>query len=127
MLRSIGAVVIGFLLTVVLAFGTEFALITLFHREPFNDFDREPIMLVILLFTTTGSVAMGGYAAGQVAVGRPQAHALVMGVLLLLGDLLLALTYWRNEAAWYYVGTLALILPAATIGGWVSDRQQAVA
>ena len=70
---------------------------------------------------------MGGYAAGQVAAGRPQAHALAMGVLLFLGDILLVLTYWRNEATWYYVCTLALILPAAAIGGWVSDRQQAVA
>ena len=127
MLRSVAAIFLGFLLTVVLVFGVEFTLIPLFHREPVNDSNREPIMLVILLVTTSSCAAVGGYTAGQVADLRPQAHALVLGVLLLLGDLGLAFTYWRNEPAWYHVGVLALILPATVIGGWMSARQQAVA
>ena len=127
MLRSIAAVLVGFLLTVVLAFGVEFALITLFHREPVNDSNREPIMLLILIVTTSSCAAVGAYAAGMVVGTRPQAHALVLGVLLLLGDLGLALTYWRNEPVWYHVGVLALLVPAAAVGGWMCARQQAVA
>ena len=84
-------------------------------------------MLMILLCTTASCAAMGGYAAGQVVGRRPLAHALVLGVFLLLGSITLALTYWRNEPPWYHIGTLALILPATAVGGWLCARQQAVA
>ena len=125
--RSIVAVVAGFLLAVVLAFGTEFALMTLFHREPVNDSDREPTLLVILLFTTNASAAVGGYFAGWVAIRRPLAHALVLGLLGLLVSIPLNVTYWSNEPAWYHVGNLLLVLPATAIGGWMYARQRAVA
>lgn len=127
MWRSVAAVVAGFLLAVVLAFGAEFALITLFHREPVNDSDREPTMLLILLLTTNAAVAVGGYFAAWVAVRRPRTHALILGALCLLASVPLVTTHWVNEPAWYYVGNLALVLPAATIGGWMYARQQAVA
>ena len=125
--RSIVAVVAGFLLAVVLACGAGFVLITLFHREPVNDSDREPTMLVILLFTTNASAAAGGYLAGWVAVRRPLAHAVALGIVGLLSSIPLAVAYWGNEPAWYHVGNLLLILPAAAVGGWMRARQAAVA
>ena len=127
MARSIAAIVAGFLLAVVLAFGLQFGMMVLFHREPVNDSDREPTLLVILLLTTNASVAVGGYFAGWIAVRRPLAHAIVLGGLCLLGMVGLTITYWVNEPFWYHVWTLAFILPAAGIGGWLYGRQQAVA
>ena len=122
--RSIVAVVAGFLLTVVLAFGAQFVLMTLFHREPVNDSDREPTMLFMLLLTTNAAAAVGGYLADWVAIRRPLAHALVLGVLGLLGSVLLTITYWSNEPAWYHVSALALVLPATGLGGWMYARQR---
>ena len=119
MLRSIAALVVGFLSAVVLAFGAEFTLITIFHREPVNDSDREPIMLFILLVTTAASAAVGGYSAASVAGRRPRTPALGLGALILLADIPLALTYWRNEPSWYFVGVLSLLLPATALGGWM--------
>ena len=119
--------VVGFLLTIVLALGTDFALLTLFHREPINDFDRESLLLILLLITTNASAAVGGYTAGLVAGRRPLAHALVLGVLGLLASFPLALAQWRNEPVWYHVAALALIVPVTAVGGWVCARQQAVA
>ena len=117
----------GFLLAVVLAAGVEFALLTLFHREPINDFDRESLLLILLLITTNASAAVGGYSAGLVAGRRPLAHALVLGLLSLLAILPPTLAQWRNESAWYYVTLWVLIVPATALGGWVCARQQAVA
>ena len=125
--RSIAAIVAGFLLAVVLTFGCEFALMVLFHREPVNDSHREPTLLVILLLTTSASAAVGGYFAGWIAVRRPLAHAVVLGCLCLLGMVGLTITYWVNEPFWYHVGSLAFILPATVVGGWMYGRQQAVA
>ena len=117
----------GFLLAVVLAFGAEFALITLFHREPVNDSDREPTMLVILLFTTNAAAAVGGYLAGWVAIRRPLVHATVLGVVALLSSIPLVVTHWGNEPAWYHISNLLLVLPATAVGGWMRARQVAVA
>ena len=127
MWRSIGAVAVGFLLAVVLAFGVEFALLTLFHREPINDYDRESLLLILLLFTTNTSVAVGGYTAGVVAGRWPLGHALVLGFLGLLVSFPPTLAQWRNEPVWYHAAALLLIVPAAAVGGWVCARQQAVA
>ena len=118
---------VGFLLTVVLAFGVEFALLTLFHREPVNDFDRESLLLILLLLTASASTAVGGYSTGLVAGYRPLAHALVLGLLVLLASIPPILAQWRNESAWYYVTLWVLIVPATALGGWVCARQQAVA
>ena len=98
--RSIAAIVAGFLLAVALAFGAQFALLVLFHREPVNDSDREPTLLVILLLTTNASAAVGGYFAGWVAIRRPLVHAAVLGVVCLLGVIGLTITYWINEPFW---------------------------
>ena len=125
--RSIAAIVTGFMLTVVLAFGIQFLMMVLFHREPVNDSDREPTLLVILLFSTNASAAVGGYLAGLIAIRRPLAHALVLGVVGLLATVPLTITYWNNEATWYHVCALAFILPATGVGGWLRARQQAVA
>ncbi len=119
--------VVGFLLTVVLALGTDFALLTLFHREPVNDFDRESLLLILLLITTNASAAVGGYTAGVVAGRRPLAHALVLGVFGLLVSIPPTLTQWRYEPVWYHLAALVLIVPAAAAGGWVCARQQPVA
>ena len=119
--------VAGFLLAAVLAFGLQFVLVVLFHREPVNDSHREPTLLVILLLTTNAAAAVGGYFAGWVAVRRPRAHAAVLGVLCLLAMVGLTISYWINEPFWYHVSSLALILPATVGGGWAYARQRAVA
>ncbi len=125
--RSIAAVVAGFLLGTVLALGAEFAMLVLFHREPVNDSDREPTLLVILLLTTNASAAAGGYFAGWVAIRRALVHAVVLGGLGLLIMVGLTITYWINEPFWYHVYSLAFILPATATGGWLYARQRAVA
>ncbi len=51
------------------------------------------------------------------------AHALALGVLGLIFNVLGAVARWDHAPAWYHVLALALVMPYAWLGGRLRERQ----
>jgi hypothetical protein len=124
MLRSIGAVVLGFVLIGALSVSGDLVL-----RAAMPDaFDtRGAVSSTPLLLLVQGYVAVfaifGCYVAARLAPSRPMAHALALGVLGLVFNIVGAIARWDHAPAWYHVLALALVMPYAWLGGRLRERQ----
>jgi len=123
--RSILAVVAGFLFIGALAFGTAAALTAAGVFPPAT----EPITDIGLVLVETAYVAVyaiaGCWLAAFLAPDRPMRHALILGVLGLALNLAMAAPTWPLRPAWSIVLNIALVLPYAWIGGRLRERQVA--
>ncbi len=66
---------------------------------------------------------LGSYAAACFAPRRPLRHAVELGVLALGLMLVLTFMFWRETPTWYHFAALAVVLPAAWLGGTLRERQ----
>ncbi len=120
-LKSIGAVVAGFVLVVALALGTDMLLVLagLFpdmkHPELYSDGQYAVITLYTALYS-----AVGAYVTAWLAPSRPMTHALVLGVLGTLSSGLGAVANWHLAAGheWYPIALIVIALPSCWLGGW---------
>ena len=122
-LRSIVAIVIGFVVIAALAIGTAVGL-TAAGVFPSA---IEPITNPGLLLLETVYVAVyaifGCWLAAFLAPNRPMRHALILGALGLVLNLVMAPTTWGVRPAWSVVLNLALVMPYAWLGGRLRERQ----
>lgn len=70
------------------------------------------------LFTAAGS-----YVAARLAPHKPMRHALVLGVLALVFNVVGATAFKQTRPVWYLVVSVALVLPCAWLGGRLRERQ----
>jgi hypothetical protein len=118
MLRSIAAVLFGFVLIGALSIGADLvlkqAMPTAFDAA--GRVDTIPVLLLMMgyvgLFATTGC-----YLTARLAPRRPMLHALVLGTLGLAFNVAGTMTLWDTAPAWYHVASLALVMPYAWLGG----------
>lgn len=119
MLRRILSVVAGFLTWSILwLFANQ--LLVLAAPDHFRDdgtTDHAGILLAILAISVVLSI-LAGWLTARTSATWPIAHALGLGVLLLLVGLLVQWHYWDMMPLWYHLGFLGLLLPAAVLGGW---------
>jgi hypothetical protein len=120
--RSIVAVAAGFFASNVLSLGGDL----LFRRLSPDAFDDKGLARGDgTLFTIMGYEALfaliAGYVTARIAIRRPMAHALVMGGLVLLGRVPTALVAWSTAPAWFHIGVMLLIVPAALLGVKLSE------
>lgn len=126
MLRSIVAIVVGFVVIGVLAFGTD----AIVHTMMPGAFDAAmrtndvPILVGTIVYVTIYAIA-GCYLAALLAPSHPMRHAMILGVLGLLFNIAGTYAAWATAPAWYHVTALVLVLPSAWIGGWLRERQLA--
>lgn len=124
MLRSIGAIVLGFVVIGALALGTDALL-----RETAPQFygpGGRVDHVGFLLFTQLYVVAyatFGCWLAARLAPARPMRHALALGALGLAFNVMGTITLWHTAPAWYHVLALTLVMPAAWLGGRLRERQ----
>lgn len=117
-LRSILAIVAGFVVTVSLSLGADAALCAAFpHSFDSAGISRQPGRLAIPLVYTAVSAALGSYVAALLAGRRPLLHAMILGGLGFALAIPTAVLYWHAQPAWYHVCALAFVLPAAWLGG----------
>ena len=117
LLRSVVAVLIGYLVFAVSAF----ALFRLAGQAP-HAAASVPFMLVSIASGIVFAL-IGGYLAGWIAGRRPRAHAMAMAALLAVGaGVSLALTFGHG-AIWSQVAALTLMAPGAALGGWLRARR----
>jgi|SRR5665213_463867 len=117
--RSVLAVIVGYLIFALSAFA--FFQIT---GQPPHQAAPIPIMLASIAFGMVFAL-LGGYVAAWLARRRPLAHASAVAVLLALGAAISLLGTLGTGAIWSQVAALALMAPAAVLGGWLRLRQLA--
>jgi hypothetical protein len=121
--RSILAIVAGFLFIGVLAFGTGAALTAAgvfpAATEPITDIG---LVLLEAAFVAVYAIA-GCWLAAFLAPDRPMRHALILGLLGLAFNVMGAVATWGLRPVWAVVLNLALVMPFAWIGGRLRERQ----
>lgn len=118
-LRSIGAVVAGALVGIILSIGTDFVLHLVGVFPPLGQpADDGPLMLATAYRTIYGIA--GAYVTARLAPARPMLHAMVLGTLGLIASAAGAAATWNKSAAygphWYPVALVVLAIPSAWVG-----------
>jgi hypothetical protein len=124
--RSVVAIVVGFLVIGVLAMGTDAILKSTVPGVfgPDDRVDSVPWLLVIQVYVFAYA-AFGCWLCARLAPNRPMRHALILGALGLAFNIAGSIALWDKMPAWYHIVALALVMPAAWVGGRIRERQLA--
>jgi hypothetical protein len=120
--RSILAVVAGFLFIGTLAFGTGAALTAAGLFPAAGAALTTGQVLLEAAYVAVFAIA-GCWLAAFLAPDRPMRHALILGVLGLAFNVIGVVTTWGQRPLWAVVVNLALVMPYAWIGGRLRERQ----
>jgi len=125
-LRSIGALLAGFVLVVVLSIGTDVALRATGAFPPLGQPMAEALFLLATAYRTLFAVA-GSYLTARLAPHHPMAHALAGGAVGLALSIVGAVTTWDRGPDfgphWYPLALVATALPCAWTGGRLAARR----
>ena len=116
--KSIGAVIAGFLAVFVMSYGTDALLgfVGLLPSGQLPLYGSELLVLTVLVYRNIYNV-IGCYITARLAPSHPMRHALVLGVLGLVGSIAGALGGQGLAPAWYSWMLVVLALPCAWLGG----------
>jgi hypothetical protein len=125
--RSIVAVAAGFFASNVMSAGADLA----FRRLSPDSFhaDKSPAgdgTLFVMMGYEVLFAAVAGYVTARLAIRKPLVHALVMALIVLVGRGFTATLSWNTVPAWFHLGVLALIVPAALLGAKIGDLRARV-
>ncbi len=126
--RSIGAILAGVVVGIVLSLGTDIVLHVIGVFPPWGQsmvgFDG-PLLLATVYRAIYGVAA--SYVIARLAPDRPMAHALVGGALGLAAGILGAILTWNKGPAfgphWYPIALIVLAMPQAWVGGQLRVMQ----
>ncbi len=127
-LKSIGAVVAGFVAIFVLSYGTDAVLEAagiLQAGAPLPMRGAELLIAAILIYRLAYSV-VGCYLAARLAPSHHMRHALVLGALGFVGSIGGAMSAMQQSLgpAWYAWGLVVFALPCAWLGGKLYANRQ---
>ncbi len=123
MLRRIVAVLAGFFAWSVLWLLANQCLVLLApDRFQADGSSQDGGILLTILATSVGLSVFSGWLTARLAATAPLAHALALGVLLLLVGLLVQWQYWDAMPLWYHLSFLTCLLPASLFGGRLGAR-----
>jgi hypothetical protein len=118
LLKSIGAVIAGFMTVVVLSIATDSIVEALgifpgaAHPEAYKQW-----MLAVALFYRTIFTIFGGFVTAKLAPTKPMRHAVILGILGTIAGTLGAIAGWSLGNHWYPIALAALGLPSTWLGG----------
>ena len=119
-LKSIGAVLAGFVAVVVLSLGTDLVLHATGVFPPWDQRMSDALFLLATVYRTIYCIA-GSYIAARLAPDRPMPHALVLGVVGLVVSTAGAVATWNKGPEfgphWYPVALIVTAIPCAWLGG----------
>ena len=117
LLRSIGALLAGFLAIVILSTATDMALHATGIYPPINErMSSDKLFVLATAYRIIFGIA-GCYLAARLAPDRPMKHALILGVVGLVLSIAGAAAMWDAGPAWYSLAIIAISLPCAWVGG----------
>jgi hypothetical protein len=114
--KSIGAVLAGFVLAVVLSVLTDLILEKMGWLK-IDPFAGNPTWLiaVLVVYRTIYNVS-GCYLTARLAPNKPMVHVMVIGVLGLILSTVGAIVMWDVPPHWYPLTIAALSIPSAWLG-----------
>ena len=119
-LRSIGAVLAGVLVVIVLSLGTDVVLHAAGIYPPWFQPMADGLWVLALAYRIVYGVA-GGYIAARLAPDRPMAHALALGIVGLALSIAGVAANWNKGPEygprWFSIALIATALPCAWMGG----------
>lgn len=123
-LKSIGAVLAGFLVVVVLSVGTDFVLESLGIFPP----QSEPaaytagLLMVALVYRCVYTVA-GGYVTARLAPDRPMLHAIILGFVgIVAGTIGIVVSWNLTPHHWYPIALVVTALPCTWLGAKLQNQ-----
>lgn len=123
--RSALALIAGFLAVVILSTGTDVALEAAgIYPKAAGPVLATPLLLIATAHRSAWSV-LGSFIAARLAPYRPMAHALILGAVGFVLNILGLIVMWRLGAHWYPVTLTILALPCAWLGGVLARRSPA--
>ena len=124
MLRSIGAIVAGFLFIGALSFGTDLVMKDVFASSfDANGATRDLSMLLLMSAYVAVFAIAGCYLTARLAPNRPMRHALILGALGLAFNIMGSAAMWDTAPPAYHIVNLLLVMPYAWLGGRLRERQ----
>ena len=130
MLRSVLAVVIGFVVTTVASVGTDGVLMLLLPRSITEAQPPPAGLLVGIVVYCFVYAVLGAYVTAFIARCAEVRHALVLGGIALAIGIAFTLPVFLGTSsdpqmpAWYLVLALAQVIPATVLGGFLRARQR---
>jgi hypothetical protein len=121
-LKSVWAIIAGFLITVILSVLTDQILLkTGIMKIPFESNSYIFIGFVILYRTVYG--LLGSYITASLAPYRPMKHVMIGALIGLLLVTVGTIIQWDVPPHWYPITLILLVIPTAWIGGKLRTRQ----
>jgi hypothetical protein len=116
-LKSIGAVLAGFVVVVITSVATDIILEAAGLLPPQDQPQlTTPRMLGWALFYRTLYTVLGGYVTAWLAPRKPMAHAIALGVLGMAVGTLGAVVMWKLGNNWYPIALVVEAIPCTWIG-----------
>jgi hypothetical protein len=119
-LKSVGAVVTGAAVSILLSIGTDAVMHATGIFPPGPQPMSDALFGLATVYRTIYGV-LGAYIAARLAPDRPMMHALILGTLGVLASAAGAVAMWNKLPAigpkWYPLLLIALALPSAWFGG----------
>ena len=126
MLRSAIAIVVGFVYIGALSFGAD-ALLRSVAPDAFGADGRmhgTGMHLLVIGYVALFAIS-GCYLAARIAPSHPMRHALFLGLLGMIVNIMGTIAMWDTAPAWFHVVSLLLVLPYAYVGGRLREMELA--
>ena len=130
--KSVLAVLGGYIAAIALTGGVGFVMYQIWdlagigkfewHHPPYYSWATLTMDLGRLVLALVG----GGFVASRIARRAPIWHAAAVGALILGPMAAQGFPDPTARPAWYWLATLAAIVPAALLGGWLSSHRRRV-
>jgi hypothetical protein len=128
-LKSIGAVLAGAVVGVVLSIGTDAALRAAGIFTPLGLPMSDALLLLATVYRTVYGV-LGSYVTARLAPNRPMGHALILGAIGLAASIAGLVVAWNRVAEfgphWYPLALVVLAMPQSWLGGKLRVMQLGV-
>jgi hypothetical protein len=119
-LRSVGAVLAGFLATFILSIATDLILHGAGVFPPWGQPMSNALFVLATVYRTIYAIA-GGYITARLAPDRPMGHALTLGIIGLFAAIAGTLATWNKGPEfgpkWYPLALVVLAIPSVWFGG----------
>ena len=122
-LKSIGALIAGFALLVILSILMDSILekTGVMKTEPFNE---NPVwLIVIIILYRTIFNTFGCYLTARLAPNKPLKHAIILGIIGVVLTIIGLIAMWEIPPRWYPISLIVLTLPAAWLGGKMAIKK----
>jgi hypothetical protein len=126
MMRSVWAVLAGFILIGILSFGTDAIMhaVSPWAYDPKGGTRNVPILLVSMLYSAVYGL-VGCYLTARLAPASPMMHALILGVLGVVVTTVINLQLWGHVPAWWSITNVLIVIPLAWTAGRLRENELA--